>query len=234
MKHKITLEDLRWKNDITYTVRLQGEDYKRLKQLAGHNCKLTVLKEGGAIPLLQRVKRNIAAVAGAFLLGTLLFYQSMFIAEIQVDGYRSLDEAEIRKTLQDAGVFEGARKQGDYGEAKELLYSTYDALTWVSFYEEGRLLHVDLAEGGDPMENKEEALDVPVDIVASQAGMVQKILPLQGNARCRKGITQIFKGTGKFFLILPHRREFFFFQQPLLFDMFQIVYDTLFFMTHLV
>lgn len=172
MKHKITLEDLRWKNDITYTVRLQGEDYKRLKQLAGHNCKLTVLKEGGAIPLLQRVKRNIAAVAGAFLLGTLLFYQSMFIAEIQVDGYRSLDEAEIRKTLQDAGVFEGAQKQGDYGEAKELLYSTYDALTWVSFYEEGRLLHVDLAEGGDPMENKEEALDVPVDIVASQAGMV--------------------------------------------------------------
>ena len=133
LKHKITLEDLRWKNDITYTVRLQGEDYKRLKQLAGHNCKLTVLKEGGAIPLLQRVKRNIAAVAGAFLLGTLLFYQSMFIAEIQVDGYRSLDEAEIRETLQDAGVFEGARKQGDYGEAKELLYSTYDALTWVSF-----------------------------------------------------------------------------------------------------
>ena len=86
LKHKITLEDLRWKNDITYTVRLQGEDYKRLKQLAGHNCKLTVLKEGGAIPLLQRLKRNIAAVAGAFLLGTLLFYQSMFIAEIQVDG----------------------------------------------------------------------------------------------------------------------------------------------------
>ena len=187
LKHKITLEDLRWKNDITYTARLQGEDYKRLKQLAGHNCKLTVLKEGGAIPLLQRLKRNIAAVAGAFLLGTLLFYQSLFIAEIQVGGYRSLDEAEIRKTLQDAGVFEGARKQGDYGEAKELLYSTYDALTWVSFYEEGKLLHVDLAEGGDPMENKEEALDVPVDIVASQAGMVQKILPLQGNAKVQKG-----------------------------------------------
>ena len=27
--------------------------YKRLKQLAGHNCKLTVLKEGGAIRLLH-------------------------------------------------------------------------------------------------------------------------------------------------------------------------------------
>ena len=131
--------------------------------------------------------RNIGADEGAFYLCTLLYYQSLFIAEIQVDGYRSLDEAEIRKTLQDAGVFEGARKQGDYGEAKELLYSTYDALTWVSFYEEGKLLHVDLAEGGDPMENKEEALDVPVDIVASQAGMVQKILPLQGNAKVQKG-----------------------------------------------
>ena len=73
LKHKITLEDLRWKNDITLHGQITGEDYKRLKQLAGHNCKLTVLKEGGAIPLLQRVKRNIAAVAGAFSLGTLLF-----------------------------------------------------------------------------------------------------------------------------------------------------------------
>ena len=41
-----TQDHLRWKNDIAYTVRLQGEDYERLKQLAGHNCKLTVLKEG--------------------------------------------------------------------------------------------------------------------------------------------------------------------------------------------
>ena len=51
------------------------------------------------------------------------------------------------KTLQDAGVLKEARKQGDYGEAKELLYSTYDALTWVSFMKREKLLHVDLASG---------------------------------------------------------------------------------------
>ena len=76
LKHKITLEDLRWKNDITYTVRLQGEDYKRLKQLSGHNCKLTVLKEGGAIPLLQRVRSKYCSSRGC-----LSFRHSAFLSE---------------------------------------------------------------------------------------------------------------------------------------------------------
>ena len=187
LKHRITLKDLRWKNDISYTVRLQGDDYERLRRMAGNTYQLTVLKEGGAAPLLQRLKRNIAAVVGAFFLGALLFYQSLFIAQIQVDGYRSLDEAEILATLEEAGIFEGARKQGEYGAAKELLYRTYDTLTWVSFYEEGRLLHVDLAEGGDYKKSTEKAVDTPVDIVASQSGVIRQILPLQGNAKVQKG-----------------------------------------------
>ena len=187
LKYRITLRDLRWKNDISYTARLQGDDYERLKRLAGHTYQLTVLKEGGAVPLLQRLKRNIAAVVGAFFLGALLFYQSLFIAEIHVDGYRSLDETEVLATLREAGIFEGARKQGEYGAAKELLYRTYDTLTWVSFYEEGRLLHVDLAEGGEHNKSTEKADDTPVDIVASQSGMIRQILPLQGNAKVQKG-----------------------------------------------
>lgn len=166
---------------------MQGDDYERLKRLAGHTYQLTVLKEGGAVPLLQRLKRNIAAVAGAFFLGALIFYQSLFIAEIHVEGYRSLDEAEVLATLREAGIFEGARKQGEYGAAKELLYRTYDTLTWVSFYEEGKLLHVDLAEGGEYNKSTEKADDTPVDIVASQSGMIQQILPLQGNAKVQKG-----------------------------------------------
>lgn len=187
LKNRITLQDLRWRDDISYTAKLQGDDYHKVKRMAGHTYQVTVLGEGGLVPAICSVKRNIAVVMGAFFLGALLFYQSLFIAEIQVDGYRSLEEAEIRSTLKEAGVVEGARRQGDYAQAKELLYQTYDSLTWVSFYEEGRLLHVDLAEGGSPAKEPKATKLEPVDIVASRSGLIQQILPLQGNAKVQKG-----------------------------------------------
>lgn len=187
LKNRIVLKDLRWQSDISYTAKMQKDDYDRLKRITGHKYHLTVLQEGGYVPFLTRTKQNITAIAGAFLLGTLLFYQSLFLAEIQINGYRSLDESDLRETLREAGVYEGARKQEDYAAAKELLYQTYDTLTWVSFYEEGRLLQVDLAEGGSYAKETEKDEKLPVDLVASQSGLVQQILPLQGNAAAEKG-----------------------------------------------
>lgn len=166
---------------------MQAEDFERLQQMTGHMYRLTVLKEGGVIPFFHGIKRNMVIVTGAFFIGALLFYQSLFIAEIRVDGYQSLEEREIRTTLAEAGVFEGARKQGDYAAAKDLIYRTYDTVTWVSFYEEGRLLHVDLAEGSPYHKTSEKEKNVPVNIIASQAGLIRQILPLQGNAVVQNG-----------------------------------------------
>lgn len=186
IRNRITLRNLRWKNNIEYTAELQGDDYDRLKKLAGHSCKLTVLKEGGAVPVFRSMKANILTVTGAFLLGALIFYQSLFIAEIDVDGYGSLDEADIRATLRDAGIYEGARTPESYSDVKELLYETYDKLTWVGIHQEGRLLKVNLSEGG--INEKSPAQDTrPVHIVASQSGIIEDIRPLQGNAAVEKG-----------------------------------------------
>lgn len=186
IKNRITLRNLRWKNDIEYTAELQGNDYNRLKKLAGHSYKMTVLKEGGVIPVFRSMKANILTVIGAFLLGALIFYQSLFIAEINIDGYRSLDEADIRATLKDAGIYEGAKKSDSYNDAKELLYETYDKLTWVSIYQEGRLLKVNVSEAGINEKTPPEDTK-PVHIVASQSGIIEDIRPMQGNAKVKKG-----------------------------------------------
>ena len=186
IKNRITLRNLRWKNDIEYTAELQGNDYNRLKKLAGHSYKMTVLKEGGVIPVFRSMKANILTVIGAFLLGALIFYQSLFIAEINIDGYRSLDEADIRATLKDAGIYEGAKKSDSYNDANELLYETYDKLTWVSIYQEGRLLKVNVSEAGINEKTPPEDTK-PVHIVASQSGIIENIRPMQGNAKVKKG-----------------------------------------------
>lgn len=186
IRDRITLRNLRWRSDIEYTAELKGEDYHRLREMAGHSYKVTVLKDGGVLPVVRNIKGNILTVMGAFLLGALIFYQSMFIAEIRIDGCGRVEETALRETLKEAGVYEGARKVGNYSSVKEMLYETFDSLTWISIYEEGRLLKVNVSES----ENKEPSVSKetkPVNIVAEQSGIIEDIRPLQGDAKVKKG-----------------------------------------------
>ena len=46
---------------------------------------------------------------------------------------------------------------------------------------------MDLAEGGSPAKEPKATKLEPVDIVASRSGLIQQMLPLQGNAKVQKG-----------------------------------------------
>lgn len=186
MKNGISMRNLKWKDPLESTVEIKGEDFQGLKKTAGHSYKVTVLKEGGVIPLFKSMKANITAIVGAFLLGAFIFYQSLFVAEIRIDGYRSISEESLRKVIADAGLYEGARKSEDYNHIKEALYREFGQITWVSVYEDGRLVEVDISEASKQEEAEVED-ETPVDIVADRAGMIEKILPLKGNACVQKG-----------------------------------------------
>lgn len=186
IKNDITMRNLRWHGPVTITFEIQDADYSMLKKAAGHSYKMTVLCERGAVPVFQTMKAGKVTVIGAFLLGALIFYQSLFIAEITIGGYSSISETELRQTLTEAGVYEGARKKGIYEDAKALLYEKYDKITWISIYERGRRLEVDIAEAGEFLE--ENIPDKkPVNIVAAKSGMIETILPLKGSAKVQKG-----------------------------------------------
>lgn len=200
IKNEIDLRNLRWKNNIESTVEIKGEDFTSFKKLAGHSSRISVVQEGGAVPFFRCVRENIPAVAGAFLLGALIFYQSLFVAEIRIDGYSTIDEESLRQTLADAGLYEGARKSDDYSDVKAALYENHRSISWVSVYEKGRLIDISIAEA-DNDEKKEPSDTKPADIVASRSGMIEKIIPLKGNARVAKG-DYVNKGdiliTGKY------------------------------------
>lgn len=186
MKNGIHMRNLRWKNPLEFTVEIKGDDLAGLKKTAGHSYKVTVLKEGGVIPLFKTMKANITAIIGAFLVGAFIFYQSLFVAEIRIDGYRSISEENLRKVIADAGLYEGVRKPEDYNSIKEAVYREFDEITWVSVYEDGRLVEIDVSEASKQEEAQAEE-DVPVNIVADRSGMIEKILPLKGNAVVQKG-----------------------------------------------
>lgn len=180
------LKDLKWHDPLESTVKLKDEDFGTLKKLAGHSYRMSTLSEGGMIPFFRSMKSNILTITGAFLLGALIFYQSLFVAEIRVDGYTSIAESELRRTLAEAGLYEGVRKPEDYSSIKSAVYENHESVTWVSIYEDGRLIKVTVAEAGKAKE-ADKADDTPVNIVATRSGMIEKITPLQGNAKVREG-----------------------------------------------
>ena len=153
IKNEIDLRNLRWKNNIESTVEIKGEDFTSFKKLAGHSSRISVVQEGGAVPFFRCVRENIPAVAGAFLLGALIFYQSLFVAEIRIDGYSTIDEESLRQTLADAGLYEGARKSDDYSDVKAALYENHRSISWVSVYEKGRLIDISIAEADNDEKN---------------------------------------------------------------------------------
>lgn len=180
------LKDLKWHDPLKSTVKLKNEDFGTLKKLAGHSYRMSTLSEGGMIPFFRSMKSNILTITGAFLLGALIFYQSLFVAEIRIDGYTSIAESELRQTLASAGLYEGVRKPEDYSSIKSAVYENHESVTWVSIYEDGRLIKVTIAEAGKAKE-ADKADDTPVNIVAARSGMIEKITPLQGNAKVREG-----------------------------------------------
>lgn len=186
IRNEIDLRNLRWKNHIESTVEIKGEDFSSFTKLAGHSSRISVVQEGGAVPFFRRIRENIPAVAGAFLIGALIFYQSLFVAEIRIDGYSTLDEASLRQTLADAGLYEGARKSDDYSDVRAALYENHSSISWVSIYEKGRLIEVSIAEA-DNVETDVTSETEPADIVADQSGIIEKIIPLKGNAKVEKG-----------------------------------------------
>lgn len=186
IKNNIMLKDLSYQNLLETTVKVKDDDYDRLKKLTGHSYRMTTLDERGLIPLVKGMKHNIVTIIGAFLLGALIFYQGLFVGEIRIDGYVALTESEVRQTLKDEGLYEGARKPETYDRIKTALYENHSPITWVSIYEDGRLIKVNIAEAGKAKEAEPED-KTPVNIVASKAAMIEQILPLQGNAMVKKG-----------------------------------------------
>lgn len=186
IREKITLREYKWKNELEATTNVSDNDYERLKKAAGLSYELKPEKEGGIIPLILKIKENKIMALGAFILGALIFYQSLFIAEIQIDGNKQISEEDLRETLKREGVYEGAEKQGDYSDIKAALYEEYDKLSWISFYESGRLLKINISEA-ERYEEKKVKEEYPTNIVARKSAIVEEVIPLKGYAKVEKG-----------------------------------------------
>jgi similar to stage IV sporulation protein len=95
----IIIKDIRSVSEIETIITLMEWDYEQFQRIAKNKYKITILKEYGYKPLIRKTFNKKSTIIGLLLFALILFYQSTFVSEIQILGYRSYTEAEIRDAL---------------------------------------------------------------------------------------------------------------------------------------
>lgn len=165
--------------DLELTAYISSYDLKRLKKLARNSYKITVLGEGGYRYRLKSLWKRKVTIVGILIFAAFLYYQTLFITEIQINGYETISEPQLRQTLAQAGLYEGCRKNIDINKVKITIYEAYDEISWIGIRFNGNLAQVSVAEGARPVKTKLEKKK-PCSIVADKAGYISRIIPVEG------------------------------------------------------
>ncbi|QAT42703.1 sporulation protein YqfD [Aminipila luticellarii] len=178
MKKNIPLRNVKIKNNIEMTLKIKRDDFESLKKLGKNRYRMSILSEGGYLPLLSVVLNNKARICGVLLFIFIVYFQTLFISEIRIDGYEMFTERQIRECLKEGGMFEGCKKSMDIEKLKLFLYDKLDHVAFVGINVKGCLAEVKIVEGTINLKKVDKS--APCDIVADKEGYIDKITPIEG------------------------------------------------------
>lgn len=160
------------------TLKIKSDDFELLKKICKSTYRISIISEGGYIPLLSVILNNKARICGILLFIFIIYFQTFFISEIRIYGYEKFTEKEIRECLRDAGMYEGCRKSFDLEKMELYLYDKLDNVAFVGIETRGCLAEVTIAEGTINLEKVDKSK--PCDIIADKEGYIYKVTPIEG------------------------------------------------------
>ncbi len=166
-----------------------------LKKLAGAAFRITVISERGAAYRLGKIASAPLKAAGILIIMLLVLTQSYFVRNIEVSGYKSIPEEELRKCLADSGIEEGSFiPRIKWEQAEEDIYDTFPQITWVELVYEGRKIYLNISESELNSQEEENSLsgtrqqrEYYCNIVSDVSGYIESIDTYRGLALVEEG-----------------------------------------------
>lgn len=194
LKKGLHIKNIVYESDVKIRVHVSARNYKSLMEIAGNRYTVNIIDQGGILYRIKKFSCRKFLIAGLLLFAGLLYYNSLFVSEIRVDGYESISEQALRSTMKEAGLYEGCRKNININKIKLKLYDEYDNVSWVGIKFDGNLACVTIAEGGFPYSPYTVEENVPCNIVADREGYIDSVIPREGVRSVEDG-TFVKKGT---------------------------------------
>ena len=184
-------------NDILFTDVIMDKtgvfatiSYKAWKtvQKLQEKCQVScsIVTETGLYPFLRKYKKRVAFVVSLMVCAGIVFYSSLFIWHIDVEGTSIYTEEEIVTYISDSLVPIGTKRAAiSIAELEKTLRMQYDQIAWITCDVEGTRLVVRFVETVE----KEEVttFDTPCNIVAVKGGIVLDLLAKSGTKLVNPG-----------------------------------------------
>ncbi len=187
--HGILLEDLRPDRE-GFLFSMEAPGFFKVRRLARKaGVKLSILEKRGIFFFLRRNRARLAFFAGIVSCTGFLYYSSLFIWDIHMEGNLKYTDSALLSFLEDLGYVHGMKKSGIVCEDLEKeIRAAYGDITWVSAEISGNRLIVRVKENqviGTEEEEAESALSG--DLTAAKAGTIVSIITRAGTPKVHAG-----------------------------------------------
>ncbi len=182
----INFWDLGYEGSLA-VLKIRPRDFKRLRPLLRKTgCSVRILQKKGAPFLLLQGKRRKGLALGMAFFCFMLYFFSLFIWHINIEGNTDVSKEEIRAVLENNGVKEGIfKKRIDLTELERALLLKIADLKWAGAGIKGVFLNIQVVERLREPPLEEE----PRNLVAAKDGLVTDILVLSGEPLVEIGDT---------------------------------------------
>ena len=177
---KLHLRKIKIISDTKFSAEVGIRDYAAMHEAAGGRYRMHPSSDKGHIFHIVRFLKKKSLIAGLLIFAGIIFYQSLFISEIEVAGYESVSEQALRSSLKTAGFYEGCRKSVNLEKVKLHLYEEFDNIAWIGIKYKGNLAQITVAETDYLYEKNIVAETKPCSIVATQSGYINSVDPEEG------------------------------------------------------
>ena len=186
-KNGIVAKNIKKINITTVVLDVKLCDYVEISKVAKKtNTKIVIIGRNGLSFFLMKIKSRSALLVGVFLFGSIIYYLSTFIWNIEINTEKYISPYELRNQIKAFGITPGLSKKNiDVYEMENKILRSNDEIMWVKARLEGVKLKVDVIERQTPPVIIMD--QTPRDLIANKDGIVVRVFTTEGTAIVKSG-----------------------------------------------
>ncbi|MBK5242338.1 sporulation protein YqfD [Clostridium sp.] len=186
-RNGIVVKNIKKINITTIVLQVKLSDYSEISRVAKlTDTRIRIIGRSGLSFFLMKVKNRSALLIGGILFGSIIYYLSTFVWNIEINTERYISPYELRNQIKGLGVIPGLRKKNiDIYEIENKLTKINDEIMWIKVRIEGAKLVVNVIERQSPPEIIID--NAPANLIASKDGEIVRVFTTEGTAIVIKG-----------------------------------------------
>ncbi|MCB2350041.1 sporulation protein YqfD [Clostridium estertheticum] len=186
-KNGVVVKNIRKINITTVILEVKLSDYGEISKVAKRTgTRVKIVGRSGMSFFLIKLKSRVALLIGIILFGSIIYYLSTFVWNIEINTENYISPYELRNQIKGFGVIPGMRKKNiDVYDIESKILRSNDEIMWVKARIDGIKLKVDVIERQSPpiiVSNK-----TPCNLIASKDGIVSRVYTTDGTAIVKDG-----------------------------------------------